>query len=67
MTPRRSVLEPPRSRKAGRPPEEVAVPPRLRRRAKRATALVRKGTTLLQTERGPRTARGAKGPQIKKR
>ncbi|MBI2467736.1 MAG: hypothetical protein HYV62_07950 [Candidatus Rokubacteria bacterium] len=67
MAPRKSVLEPPRSPKAPRPPEEAAVPPRLRRRAKRAAVLVRKGTTLLQAERGPRTARGAKSPTIKKR
>jgi nicotinate phosphoribosyltransferase len=58
---------PPRSPKAGRPPEEVVSPPRVRRRQKTAHAQVRKGTTLLETGHGPRVTQAARKPKVKKR
>jgi len=54
--PRRPV----RSRKAGVPPEEIVVPPAKRRQTRTATARVKKGGTLLQTERPLRFTLGAK-------
>jgi nicotinate phosphoribosyltransferase len=57
----------PRSAKAGRPPREVVSPPAVRRRQKRASAALRKGSTLLQTDRGPRALLGARKPKVKKR
>ncbi len=62
----KSIL-PPRSRKAGVPPEEIISPPRVRRRQKTAHVAVRKGTTLLETGHGPRVVRAAKSPKVKKR
>lgn len=52
---------------SGTPPEEIVAPPRVRRRQKTAHVQVRKGTTLLQTGHGPRVARAAKTPKVKKR
>lgn len=66
-TNQRKTLQPPRSPKAGRPPEDVISAPRVRRRQKTARVELRKGTTLLQTGHGPRVARAAKKPKIKKR
>ncbi len=57
----------PRSRKAGRPPEETVSPPRVRRRQKTAHVAVRKGTTLLETDHGPRITQAVKKPKVKKR
>jgi nicotinate phosphoribosyltransferase len=61
------TLQPPRSPKAGRPPEEIVTSPRVRRRQKRASVAVRKGTTLLETDHGPRVTLAAKKPKVKKR
>ena len=63
----RKSLQPPRSPKAGRPPEEIVLAPRVGRRQKTAHVAVRKGTTLLQTGHGLRVVRGAKTPKVKKR
>ena len=60
-------LQPPRSPKAGVPPEESVSPPRVRRRQKTVHVALRKGTTLLETGHGPRVVRGAKSPKVKKR
>ena len=67
MANRRKTLQPPRSVKAGRPPEELVLAPRVRRRQKTVHVAMRKGTTLLQTGHGPRVVRGAKSPKVKKR
>jgi hypothetical protein len=67
MPNRRKALQPPRSPKAGRPPEEIVSPPRVRRRQKTAHVALRKGTTLLEAEHGPRVALGVKKPKVKKR
>jgi nicotinate phosphoribosyltransferase len=56
-----------RSPKAGRPPETVASPPRVRRRQKTAHAAFRKGRTILEAAQGPRVALAAKRPKTKKR
>ena len=61
------AFQPPRSPKAGRPPEEIVSPPRVRRRQKTAHAAVRKDTMLLQTDDGPRVVWGVTKPKIKKR
>jgi hypothetical protein len=60
-------LEPPRSPKAGRPPEVVTPPPRVRRRQKTAHVAMRKGAGFLQTSEGPRVILGVKKPKAKKR
>ena len=57
----------PRSKKAGRPPVERAVPPRVRRRQKTATVAVRKDTTLFQSDRDPRARWSAAKPKFHKR
>ncbi|MBI4588670.1 MAG: nicotinate phosphoribosyltransferase [Candidatus Rokubacteria bacterium] len=67
MAKRSRTIQPPRSPKAGRPPEEIISPPRVRRRQKTAHVQLRKGTTLLETGHGPRVVRGAKSPKVKKR
>jgi hypothetical protein len=59
-------LTPPRSPKAGRPPEDRAVPPRVRRRQKTAHAAVKKDTMMLQAAEGPRVLWGVTKPKIKK-
>ena len=56
-----------RSVKAGRPPVVGAQPARVRRRTKSARVAVSKGTTVLQTDRGPRSAWSAAKPAWKKR
>jgi hypothetical protein len=67
MARRRKGFQPARSPKAGRPPEEIISPPRVRRRQKTAHAAVRKDTMLLQTDDGPRVVWGVTKPKIKKR
>ena len=67
MTPPEKAFQPPRSPKAGRPPEEIISSPRVRRRQKTAHAAVRKDTMLLQTDDGPRVVWGVTKPKIKKR
>jgi hypothetical protein len=61
-----SGLRPPRSPKAGRPPEEPAASRGVRRRQRRAIAAVRKDTTLSQAARGPRVLWGVTRPKVKK-
>jgi hypothetical protein len=61
------VLKPRRSAKAGRPPEEAAVPPRVRRRQKTAHGAVKKDTMMLQAAVGPRVLWGVTKPKVKKR
>ena len=57
----------PRSKKAGRPPEQRPVTPRVRRRQKTATAAVRKDTMLLQSAEDPRARWPASKPKFGKR
>jgi hypothetical protein len=66
-TPRPSLAQPPRSRKAGRPPTQPPAPPHVRRRQRKATAAVRKGTTLLQPAEEPRVLWGGSRSRFKKR
>jgi hypothetical protein len=58
---------PPRSKKAGRPPEQRPVAPRVRRRRKPAKAAGRKDTTLFQTAQDPRARWPASKPKFRKR
>jgi hypothetical protein len=58
---------PSRSKKAGQPPREVAVAPRVRRRQKTAQAAVRKDTSLLQPPADPRARWPASKPKFPKR
>jgi len=58
---------PTRSKKAGRPPREVAVAPRVRRRQQTAQAAVRKDTSLLQSPADPRARWPASKPKFPKR
>lgn len=62
-----SPIPTPRSRKAGRPPEKVAVTPRVRRRQKTAHAAVRKDTMLLQADQDPRVRWPAAKPKFRSR
>jgi len=66
MSEKSNLMHPRRSPKAGRPPEEIVSSPRVRRRQKTAVVFLRKGTTLLQSERGPRVLQAAKKPKVKK-
>ena len=63
---RRRTPLPARSPKAGRPPEERVVAPRVRRRQKSASAAYSKGTTLHQPTRGSRANWPASRPMFKK-
>jgi hypothetical protein len=56
-----------RSKKAGRPPEQRPVTPRVRRRQKTATAAVRKDTTVFQSSQDPRARWPASKPKFRKR
>jgi hypothetical protein len=56
-----------RSAKAGRPPEERALAPRVRRRQKSAQAAFSKGTTLYQAPEGSRATWPASRPMFKKK
>jgi len=67
MAPRERGPEPRRSPKAGRPPAERAISPRVRRRRKTARASVKKDTMLLQAAEGPRVLWGVTKPKVKKR
>lgn len=67
MTARERTFRAPRSPKAGKPPEERPGPARVRRRQKTVTVAIKKGSTVMQTEHGPRVMRGAKTPKVKKR
>jgi hypothetical protein len=66
MAPRKSRPPSPRSPKAGRPPAEKTVPPRVRRRQKTAHGAVRKDTMLSEASEGPRVLWGRTQPKIKK-
>ena len=56
----------PRSPKAGCPPQEHAVPARVRRRQKTARVAVRKDTMMSEAPAGPRILWGRTQPKIKK-
>ena len=58
---------PVRSARAGRPPQEPAVAPRMRRRQKSAHAAFRKDTTIHQAPEGSRATWPASRPTFKKR
>jgi hypothetical protein len=60
-------IRPSRSKKAGQPPQPVAVAPRVRRRQRTATAAVRKDTTLFQSPADPRARWPASKPKFPKR
>lgn len=64
--PRTKALEPTRSRKAGRPPREMAPTGQGRRRRRTATVAVKKDTMLMQTARGPRSRWPASRTEFKK-
>lgn len=66
MTPRAPGPEPVRSKKAGRPPREAVLAPRVRRRRKTARVAVRKDTMLSEAARGPRVRWGVTKPKVKK-
>jgi hypothetical protein len=55
-----------RSPKAGCPPEQRPVPPRVRRRQKTARTAVRKDTMVSEAPVGPRILWGRTQPKIKK-
>ena len=65
-TARRKTAKPTRSAKAGRPPEQRPLAPRVKRRQKSASAAFSKGTTLYQAAEGPRAAWPASKPTFKK-
>lgn len=60
-------MRPPRSKKAGRPPEQRPVTPRVRRRQRTAQAAVRKDATLFQPPADTRARWPAAKPKFKKR
>lgn len=64
---RRTTPAPPRSAKAGHPPQQRAVAPRVRRRQKSAHAAVSKGTSIQQGPDGSRAAWPASRPMFKKK
>lgn len=53
----------PRSAKAARPPVEATARPQARRRQRSATAAVKKGTTLVQSDQGTKVLWGANQPR----
>lgn len=63
----RSPIQPPRSNKAGQPPQELAVSARVRRRQKTATSAVRKDTMISQSAQDPRARWPASKPKFSKR
>ena len=56
-----------RSAKAGSPPVEAKLSPRVRRRQKSARATLSKGTTVFETDHGPRAAWPASTSKRRKR
>jgi hypothetical protein len=60
-------IQPTRSKKAGRPPEQRPIAPRVRRRQKTATAAVRKDAMLLQPAQDTRARWPAAKSKFKKR
>jgi hypothetical protein len=63
----RAPLEPPRSPKAGSPSRAGARSPQARRRQKSAHSSLSKGTTIFETDHGPRAAWPASPAKRKKR
>jgi hypothetical protein len=63
----RRELQPPRSPKAGSPSPPSSLSPQARRRQKSAHASLSKGTTLFETDHGPRAAWPASTSKRKKR
>lgn len=66
MATRKQVRPPARSPKAGRPPEDIVSPPRVRRRQKSAHSAFRKDTTIHEAAQGPRVVWGVTKPKVKK-
>jgi len=66
-TPAKTILRTARSAKAGSPPAEVKGSAQVRRRQKSAHAKLSKGTTLFETDHGPRAAWPASTSKRKKR
>ena len=64
---RRQPSETRRSPKAGTPPRPSSASPQARRRQKSAHSRVSKGTTLFETDHGPRAAWPASTSKRKKR
>ncbi len=62
-----TVAKKARSPKAGSPPTQAKPSPQARRRQKSARAAVSKGTTLFETDHGPRAAWPASTSKRKKR
>jgi hypothetical protein len=56
-----------RSKKAGRPPDQRPITPRVRRRQKTATVAGRRDTTVFQSSQDPRARWPASKPKFKKR
>jgi hypothetical protein len=67
MPRQRNPMRPPRSTKAGVPPEPHAEAPRVRRRQRSAQAAVRKDSALLQPPADPRARWPAAKPKFPKR
>lgn len=63
----RTTRTPARSAKAGTPPAAAPTSPQARRRQKTAHARLSKGTTLFETDHGPRAAWPASTSKRKKR
>ena len=63
---RRKTTVPPRSAKAGRPPRDQVLAPRVKRRQKSARAAFSKDTTIHQAPGGSRAAWPASRPMFKK-
>ena len=55
------------SPKAGRPPTEPTLSPRVKRRRETARVELVKGQSLFQTGHGPRVREAVKRPKVKKR
>ncbi len=66
MAKRKPMSRTDRSKKAGKPTKAKAVPARVRRRAKSATAAFTKGTTIHQAAEDTRAAWPAARPKFKK-
>lgn len=66
-TSRRTATTRTRSAKAGTPPTTTVASPQARRRQKTARARLSKGTTLFETDHGPRAAWPASTSKRKKR
>ncbi len=60
------AVQPSRSPKARRPPEEIGTSARVQRGAKTVRVAVRKDTTIFEAAEGPRVLWGRTKPKIKK-